>query len=136
MAGLGRTARQVAGGGGRIGIVTGARSAARGGDVLVHAGADLALFRAAVRAEPVAFGGDDLTIGQAGYHFGYPHGRPGAMRSQLLGRGGLRVTGRYSTREPELAWAEGERVPESEDAQAGLSGEVGRAGRGDKGGRD
>src|SRR3546814_15194580 len=51
----------------------------------------LALFRAAVRAEPVAFGGDDLTIGQAGYHFGYPHGRPGALRSQLLGRGGMRV---------------------------------------------
>src|SRR3546814_17084344 len=82
----------------------------------------LALFRAAVRAEPVAFGGDDLTIGQAGYHFGYPHGRPGAMRSQLLGRGGMRVTGRYSTREPVLAWAEVERVPDSDDALSGLSG--------------
>src|SRR5690606_20068962 len=51
-----------------------------------------------------------------------PHGRPGAVRSQLLGRGGMRVTGRYSTREPVLAWAEVERVPDRDDALSGISG--------------
>lgn len=120
--GVWMTARHVADGCDRVGIVTGPRTAARGGDVLVHANADLALFRAAVRAEPVAFGGNDLRVGQTGYHFGFPRGEPGAVRSQLLGRGSMRVSGRYSTREPVLAWAEVERVPDRDEPLSGISG--------------
>src|SRR5690606_17415799 len=80
--GVWMTARHVADGCDRVGIVIGPRKAARGGEVLVHANADLALFRAQVRAAPVAIGGDDLRIGQAGYHFGFPRGEPGSLRSQ------------------------------------------------------
>lgn len=120
--GLWMTARHVADGCRRIGILTGPRTVAPGGDVLVHANADLALFRARVRAAPVALGGDDLRIGQAGYHFGYPRGEPGAVRSQLLGRGTLRESGRYSTRETVLAWAEIERVPDRDEPLSGISG--------------
>jgi len=120
--GVWMTARHVADGCDRVGIVTGPGTATRGGEVMVHANADLALFRAPVRTPPVAIGGDDLRIGQAGYHFGYPRGEPGAVRSQLLGRGSMRVSGRYSTREPVLAWAEVERVPDREEPLSGISG--------------
>lgn len=120
--GVWMTARHVADGCDRVGIVTGPRTATRGGEVLVHANADLALFRSQLRAPPVALGGDDLRIGQAGYHFGFPRGEPGAVRSQLLGRGSMRVSGRYSTREPVLAWAEVERVPDRDEPLSGISG--------------
>lgn len=120
--GVWMTARHVAGDCDRVGIVTGPRRATRGSGVIVHGNADLALFRAGVRAPPVAVGAEDLRIGQAGYHFGYPRGEPGAMRSQLLGRGTMRSSGRYSTREPVLAWAEIERVPDSQEPLSGISG--------------
>lgn len=120
--GVWMTARHVADGCRRLGILTGPRSIAPAGAVLVHANADLALFRARVRAEPVAVGGDDLRVGQAAYHFGFPRGEPGAVRSRLLGRGTLRERGRYSTREPVLAWAEIERVPDRDEPLSGISG--------------
>lgn len=116
------TARHVADGCAKVGIVTGPRKAVRGGDVRVHGSADLALFRAPVSARPVAVAGDDLRVGQAGYHFGFPQGEPGALRSSLLGRGTMRVSGRYNTREPVLAWAEVERVPDSDRPLSGISG--------------
>jgi len=116
------TARHVADGCAKIGIVTGPRRAVRGGQVMVHENADLALFRAPVRTAAVAVSGDDLRVGQAGYHFGYPRGQPGAVRSTLIGRGSMRESGRYSTREPILAWAEVERVPDSDEPLSGISG--------------
>ncbi len=120
--GIWMTARHVAGDCGKVGIVTGPRRAVRGGEVMVHENADLALFRAPVNALPVAVAGDDLRIGQAGYHFGFPQGQPGALRSALLGRGVLRESGRYSTREPVLAWAEIQRVPDRNEPLSGISG--------------
>lgn len=120
--GVWMTARHVADGCAKVGVVTGPRRAVRGGDVLVHRNADLALFRAPVGSAPVAVADGDLRIGQAGYHFGFPRGEPGAVRSQLLGRGTMRVSGRYSTREPVLAWAELERVPDSDEPLSGISG--------------
>jgi len=122
--GIWMTARHVADGCAKVGIVTGPRRAVRGGEVMVHQNADLAIFRAPVRAAPVAVAvaDDDLKLGQAGYHFGFPQGRPGAMRSTLMGRGILRESGRYSTREPVLAWAEIERVPDNDEPLSGISG--------------
>jgi S1-C subfamily serine protease len=120
--GIWMTARHVADGCARVGIVTGPRRAVRGGEVMVHQNADLALFRAPARAAPVAVSGDELRVGQAGYHFGFPRGEPGAVRSQLMGRGTMRVSGRYSTREPVLAWAEIQRVPDRDEPLSGISG--------------
>jgi len=121
-AGTWMTARHVVDGCARIGIVTGQRRAVAGGDVVVHENADLAVFRSSVRAAPVAVGGDALSVGQAGYHFGFPRGEPGAVRSRLIGRGTMRLTGRYSTREPILAWAEVERIPDRDEPLSGISG--------------
>ncbi len=121
-AGTWMTARHVVDGCARIGIVTGPRRAVAGGDVVAHENADLAVFRSSVRAAPVAVGGDALTVGQAGYHFGFPRGEPGAVRSRLIGRGTMRLSGRYSTREPILAWAEVERVPDRDEPLSGISG--------------
>lgn len=120
--GIWMTARHVADDCAKIGIVTGPSRAVRGGEVLVHQNADLALFRAPVRPAPVAVADGDLRIGQTGYHFGFPRGEPGAVRSTLLGRGVMRESGRYSTREPVLAWAEVERVPDSDEPLSGISG--------------
>lgn len=116
------TARHVADGCGKIGILTGPRQGVRGRDIVVHRNADLALFRARVPAQAVAVAGDDLRVGQTGYHFGFPGGEPGAVRSSLLGRGTLRASGRYSTREPVLAWAEVQRVPDRDEPLSGISG--------------
>lgn len=120
--GIWMTARHVADGCARVGIVTGPRRAVRGGEVVVHQNADLALFRAWVTAAPVAVADGELRIGQPGYHFGFPQGEPGALRSSLLGRGVLRESGRYSTREPVLAWAEVQRVPDRDEPLSGISG--------------
>ena len=121
--GLWMTARHVADGCAKVGIVTGPRRAVRGSEVVVHQNADLAVFRAPVRAAPVAVAvDDDLRVGQPGYHFGFPGGEPGALRSSLLGRGVLRESGRYSTREPVLAWAEVRRVPDRDEPLSGISG--------------
>lgn len=116
------TARHVVDDCAKVGIVTAPNRAVRGGEVVVHQNADLALFRAPVRAAPVAVAGDELRIGQAGYHFGFPRGEPGAMRSTLLGRGVMRESGRYTTREPVLAWAEVQRVPDNDQPLSGISG--------------
>lgn len=120
--GLWMTARHVADGCAKVGLVTGPRRGIRGGEVVVHQNADLALFRAPVRANPVAVADADPTIGQAGYHFGFPQGQPGALRSSLLGRSVLRTSGRYSIREPVLVWAEIQRVPDRDEPLSGISG--------------
>jgi hypothetical protein len=120
--GVWMTARHVVEGCDRIGIQTEPRRAVRGTDVMTHPNADLALFRSAVRAPAVAVGGDDLRVGQTGYHFGFPRGEPGAVRSRLMGRGTMRLSGRYSTREPVLVWAEVERVPDRDEPLSGISG--------------
>ena len=121
-AGTWMTARHVVDGCARIGLITGPRRAVAGGNVVVHDNADLAVFRSSVRAAPVAVGGEALTVGQAGYHFGFPRGEPGAVRSRLIGRGTMRLTGRYSTREPILAWAEVQRIPDRDEPLSGISG--------------
>ena len=120
--GVWMTARHVVDGCARVGIVTQPGRAVSGARVQVHGNADLALFRSSVSTAPVAVAGDNLRVGQPGYHFGFPGGQPGEMRSRLLGSGTMRLSGRYSTREPILAWAEVERVPDTDGPLSGISG--------------
>ncbi len=61
-------------------------------------------------------------IGEYGYFFGFPQSRPGEVVAALLGRGRLKVRGRYNTDEPILAWTEVGRTQGLRGSLAGLSG--------------
>lgn len=63
-----------------------------------------------------------LTVGQAGYHFGYPGGRPGEVATRLLARSNLLSRGLRRSEEPVLAWAEVGRTRGLTGALNGLSG--------------
>lgn len=51
----------------------------------------------------------ELMVGEAGYHVGFPQGRPGEASSRLLARSRLITYGRYTTEEQVLAWSESDR---------------------------
>lgn len=89
---------------------------------VAHSGADLALLYTAGTAPTLTLSGHPLYVGQNGYQIGYPHGTPGEVWSTLLGRRRMRVSGRYRTVEPILAWAERRRRPSNLRSLGGLSG--------------
>ncbi len=64
----------------------------------------------------------ELTIGEKGYHFGFPQGRPGEATSRLLARSRLITRGRYTGEEPVLAWAEAGRTRGLDGSLGGMSG--------------
>ena len=90
--------------------------------VVHHPNADLSLLSA--RGNPVILelSKKQLVIGQNGFQVGYPKGKPGEVWSTLLGRRRLRVSGRYRTNEPVVAWAERRRRPANLRTLGGLSG--------------
>lgn len=90
--------------------------------VVHHANADLALVRAGGTPHPLSLAEGRLQVGQNGYHVGYPRGAPGEVWSTLLGRRRMRVSGRYRTNEPIVAWAERRRWPAGLKSLGGLSG--------------
>ena len=61
-------------------------------------------------------------LGEYGFFFGFPQGRPGEAAGTLLGRGRMKVKGRYRTNEPILAWAESGRSSGLKGSLGGLSG--------------
>ena len=63
-----------------------------------------------------------LSIGQRGFHPGYPQAKPGEVTTRLLGRETLKVRGRGQRDEPVLAWAEVGRTDGLGGTLAGLSG--------------
>lgn len=62
------------------------------------------------------------TIGEYGYFFGYPQGKPGEAVASLIGRHTMIVRGRYRTEEPILAWTEIGRTRGLIGSLGGLSG--------------
>lgn len=116
------TARHVADGCSRMGIVTAPRVGMLVRSVYIHPSADLAVLRTDRGAPHVAFSMDPLRVGETGYHFGFPRGEPGAAQSSLLGRATMRSQGRYAVSEPVVVWAERIRVPESGGHLGGISG--------------
>ena len=91
--------------------------------VITDTHADIAVLYTmrAPRALEVA-GRDDLHIGEAGFHIGYPQGRPGEATSRLLARSRLITRGRYRNEENVLAWAEMGRTRDIRGSLAGISG--------------
>lgn len=61
-------------------------------------------------------------IGEHGFFFGFPQGKPGEAVGALLGRHKLIVRGRYQTEEPILAWTEVSRTRGLSGSLGGLSG--------------
>lgn len=61
-------------------------------------------------------------IGEHGYFFGFPQGRPGEAVGQLLGRNKMRIRGRYESEEPILVWSELGRTRGLSGSLGGMSG--------------
>jgi len=61
-------------------------------------------------------------VGEHGFFFGFPQGRPGEAVGALLGRHKLIIRGRYNTEEPILAWTELGRTRGLKGSLGGLSG--------------
>ena len=82
-------------------------------DITIHAKADLAIIRTSsvrdLKNRPPALAvmplKEKLRVGQIGFHFGYPMGKPGDVRSSLIRRTKMRKVGGRSFIEPGIAWA-------------------------------
>lgn len=61
-------------------------------------------------------------IGERGFFFGFPQGRPGEVVGSLLARNRMLVRGRYTTEEAVLAWSEISRTKGIFGSLGGLSG--------------
>ena len=61
-------------------------------------------------------------IGEVGYFFGYPQGRPGEVVGSLIARNRMKVRGRYTNDEAVLAWSELGRSRRLSGSLGGLSG--------------
>ncbi|MCJ9429845.1 S1 family peptidase [Kordiimonas marina] len=60
--------------------------------------------------------------GDDGFMMGFPQAKPADVRATVLGFTEMRSRGRYSAREPVIAWVERERRPFFEGALSGISG--------------
>lgn len=92
-------------------------------DVTVHPKADIAVLRTKRKPPPISVRplSNKLKVGQAGFHFGYPQGKPGDVVSHLIGRRKMRKVGGRSFVEPGIAWAVSRQAPRL-DALGGMSG--------------
>ena len=61
-------------------------------------------------------------VGEIGYFFGFPQGRPGEVVGSLIGRNRMKVRGRYTNDEAILAWSELGRSRNLTGSLGGLSG--------------
>ena len=61
-------------------------------------------------------------VGEIGYFFGFPQGRPGEVVGSLIGRHRMKVRGRYTNDEAILAWSELGRSRNLNGSLGGLSG--------------
>lgn len=61
-------------------------------------------------------------IGEIGYFFGYPQGRPGEVVGSLIARNRMKVRGRYTNDEAILAWSELGRSRNLTGTLGGMSG--------------
>lgn len=120
--GLWMTARHVVDGCPKIYVLTGPRRGLLVRRVYIHPTADIAMISTSRGMPALGFGQAALRLGMTGFHFGFPKGRPGDVRSALIGRRVMRVRGRYRTAEPVLAWAERVRVPNTSGGLGGISG--------------
>ena len=84
---------------------------------------DIGILKTKWKREPLP---SDLSsqrqIGERGYFFGFPQGKPGEAVASLLGRHRLMVRGRYRSEEAILAWTEVGRTRGLSGSLGGMSG--------------
>ena len=92
-------------------------------DTRIEAVSDLAVLRSDWRRKPLPTDLDSARqVGETGYFFGYPQGRPGEVVGRLLSRGRMQIRGRYATDEGVLIWTEVARTSGLGRSLGGLSG--------------
>ena len=117
------TARHVVDGCDSVGILFGPNKYVPAKRVETDDKWDLAIITTDRTPNPTAIELDgQLTVGQAGYHVGYPQGRPGEVSSRLLARSKLISRGYRRGEEPVLAWVEIGRTRGLVGSLGGLSG--------------
>ena len=84
---------------------------------------DLAVLRSDWKRRPLpADLESQRQIGEIGFFFGYPQGRPGEVVGSLIARNRMKVRGRYTNDEAVLAWSELGRSRKLSGSLGGLSG--------------
>lgn len=106
-----------------VGVKIGARRLLRVSESTLYENADLATLRTGWTRDPLP---TDLNsqrqVGETGYFFGFPQGKPGEVVGRLLSRGRMEVRGRYRSSEPVLIWTELVRTAGLRGSLGGLSG--------------
>jgi S1-C subfamily serine protease len=117
------TARHVVDSCDTIGVKIGDRRLIRVSESTLYENADLATLKTEWTRTPLP---TDLNsqrkVGETGYFFGFPQGRPGEVVGRLLSRGRMEVRGRYRSDEPVLIWTEIARTRGLRGSLGGLSG--------------
>jgi len=117
------TARHVVDGCDEVGILFGPNTYVPARSVETDDSRDLAIITTDRSPNPAVIELDaQLTVGQSGFHVGYPQGRPGEVSSRLLSRSKLISRGYRRGEEPVLAWVEMGRTRGLVGSLGGLSG--------------
>ena len=120
--GIWMTATHVIEGCRKFGIKSGQKKISPGDKPIINPFHDLAIFSTRIAAKNFLFDNENLNLGQDGFHFGYPQGKPASVHSSLLGRANINPGRRTRHKEPVLAWAEVRRVPNLSGSLGGISG--------------
>lgn len=116
------TARHVVDSCDRVGLRIGSRKTIMV-EALIVENSDLAVLKSDWKRRPLpADLNSQRQIGEIGYFFGYPQGRPGEVVGSLLARNRMKVRGRYTNDEAVLAWSELGRSRKLSGSLGGLSG--------------
>lgn len=116
------TARHVADGCDKIVLEKGERQFVKIRQVWLHPHADISILRTNGGTPPLPGIEKRISRGQDGYSFGFPKGAPGDVHARVIGRRTMAIDGRYSTREPVVAWTQIRRVPDRGTNLGGISG--------------
>ena len=116
------TARHVADGCDKIALQKAKRNFVRVQRVKHHPNADITILQTNGGTPPLPGIEKRVFRGQDGYSFGFPKGEPGDVHARVIGKRTMAVRGRYSTREPVVAWTQIRRVPDRGTHLGGISG--------------
>lgn len=116
------TARHVADGCDKIVLQKGDRQFVKIRQVWLHPHADISILRTNGGTPSLPGIEKRISRGQDGYSFGFPKGEPGDVHARVIGRRTMAIDGRYSTREPVVAWTQIRRVPDRGTNLGGISG--------------